>query len=92
MNAQRQHRVPVPVCLARRALVVPLIASKVKSAILLSTGKPVDFHQEYSGRLVFTGLPADPPDPYMPAFKVEFDSELKVLEEKNQAAWLTGEA
>jgi alpha-L-fucosidase len=73
-------------------LVVARIASKVKSATLLSTGEPVHFRQEYNGRLVFSGLPADPPDPYMPAIKVVFDGEFRALEEKNQAAWLTGEA
>jgi len=73
-------------------LAVAPIASKVKSATVLSTGKPVAFRQEFNERLVFTGLPSDPPDPYMPVIKVEFDGEFKTVNEKDKAAWLTGEA
>jgi alpha-L-fucosidase len=73
-------------------MTLALIASKVKSARLLATGQELSLRQEYNGRLVLSGMPAEPPDPYVSVIKVEFDGPFKALVEHDQAAWLDGSA
>lgn len=48
--------------------------SRVKSAELLASGKPVEFKQE-EFRVQFTGLPKEPPDDPVTVLAVDFDSE-----------------
>jgi alpha-L-fucosidase len=72
--------------------VVPLVASKVKSASLLATGKRLKVRQEHNGRLVISGLPSAPPDPHISVIKVQFDGPLKSMAEMDIAAWLLGKA
>ncbi len=72
--------------------VVPLVRSRVKSATLLATGKPVEFRQEYNGRLVLQGLPKKPPHPAASVVKIEFKSRPACLSEKDRTAWLEGKA
>ena len=70
--------------------VAPLVKTKVVSARLLATGKKVAFKQEHNGRLVFSGLPKDPPDPNVSVIKVEFESKPQCLAETDRAAWFDG--
>jgi alpha-L-fucosidase len=75
-----------------REAAVPLVATKARSAELLATGRRLKVRQEHNGRLVISGLPSRPPHPYVNVVKVRFAGEPKLLEEKNRAAWLTGQA
>lgn len=73
--------------------VVPLIATKVKSATLLGPeAKRVKVRQEHNGRLVLSGLPARPPLKPANVIKVRFASEPKAMQERDQSAWLEGKA
>ena len=73
-------------------MALALIASKVKSARLLATGQELSFRQEYNGRQVLSGMPAEPPNLYVSVIKVKFDGPFKALIERHQAAWLDGNA
>ena len=73
-------------------LVVPLVKTKVLSATILATGKQVRVRQEHNGRLVLSGLPKRPPHPAVTVIKIRFSSEPRLIDEKDKAAWLTGDA
>ena len=72
--------------------VIPLVKTKVKSAVLLSTGKAVRVRQEYNGRLILSGLPEKPPHPAINVIAVKFAGEPHRMAEENSAAWLEGKA
>lgn len=72
--------------------VIPLVKSKALAATLLATGQPVHIRQEYNGRLVLTGLPAQPPHPAINVIAVKFAGEPHRMAEKDSAAWLAGAA
>jgi len=75
-----------------REAVVPLVATKARSAALLGRNRRLRLRQEHNGRLVISGLPTRAPHPYVNVIKVNFAGEPKAMAEKNQAAWLTGKA
>jgi alpha-L-fucosidase len=75
-----------------REAVVPLVATKVRSAELLATGRKLKVRQEHNGRLIISNLPPRPPHPAVNAIKVRFAGEPRALAEKDKAAWLTGRA
>ena len=75
-----------------REAVLPLVATKARSAELLGQGKRLKVRQEHNGRLVISGLPLRPPHPHVNVIKVRFVAEPKSLREKNLAAWLTAGA
>ncbi len=60
------------------------LRNQVKSAVLLSNGSRVDFIQSHPDRLVFSGLPENPPDPHCNVIALEiegtpvFDTLLKI--------------
>ena len=56
------------------ALVVSKIAPRPRSAVLLTTGAPLDVEQLSNGRSRIRGLPAASPDPLAAVVKVEFDA------------------
>lgn len=72
--------------------VVPLVASKARSATILATRQRVRVRQEHNGRLVISELPRRPPHPAITVIKVRFDEEPRSLLEPDKAAWLKGEA
>jgi len=72
--------------------VIPLVATKALSAKLLSTGEDVEVRQEHNGRLVFSGLPKEPPHPCLNVIRVDFAAEPQRMVEKDAAAWLEGQA
>jgi alpha-L-fucosidase len=55
-----------------QAFAVGGIEANLLRATMLATGTPVKVESQ-DGRLVFSGLPADPPDPVCPVLKLEFD-------------------
>jgi len=69
--------------------VIPLVATRAKSARLLMDGRPLGLRHEYNGRLVITGLPPEPPDP-LTVIAVEFDEVPRRMNEPSPAAWLRG--
>jgi alpha-L-fucosidase len=72
--------------------VVPLVKTKVKSAVLLGKGTRLKVRQEHNGRLVISGLPSAPPDPNISVIKVRFEGPPKSMAESDRAAWLSGKA
>jgi len=72
-----------------REAVVPLVATKARSATLLGAGQKLKVRQEHNGRLILSGLPARPPHPYVNTVKVRFASPPKALAEPDLSAWLT---
>ncbi len=72
--------------------VVPLVATKAKSARLLATGKKLSLRQEYNGRLVIGDLPPRPPLPYVNTVKIDFTDVPRAIQRADNAAWLTGRA
>jgi alpha-L-fucosidase len=75
-----------------REAVIPLVAAKALSARVLATGKKASVRQEHNGRLVISGLPQRPPQPYVNVIEVKFAADPKPTPEKNRAAWLEGKA
>jgi alpha-L-fucosidase len=74
-----------------REAVVPCVATKATSAVVLQTGRKAKVRREHNGRLVISGLPARPPHPHVTVIKVRFASEPKALKEKDASKWLVGE-
>ena len=72
--------------------VVPLVATKARSAQLLATGAKLKVGHEHNGRLVISGLPTRPPDPCINTIKVRFAAEPRSIRETNPAAWLQAAA
>lgn len=65
-----------------------LIDGEVEEVTLLKTGKPVQFERGPSGRLTFTDLPPDPPDPLSTIFRVVFTHPPKHMPPKTDGSWL----
>jgi alpha-L-fucosidase len=74
-----------------REAVVPLVASRARSATVLATKQKVKVRQEHNGRLVLSGLPARPPHSTT-VIKVRFAEQPRALKPRNAAAWLEGKA
>lgn len=55
--------------------VIAGVANKVKSAYFLATGQEVKVSYRSNGRVVLSGLPADPPDPYDTVIALELDGK-----------------
>ncbi len=51
------------------------LQNQVRSATLLSTGEPVAFEQQAPNRIIFSGLPLDPPDPNCNVFAIETEGK-----------------
>ncbi|HUT01294.1 MAG TPA: alpha-L-fucosidase [Phycisphaerae bacterium] len=75
-----------------REAVVPLVATKARSAELLATGAKLTVRQEHNGRLVIGGMTTRPPHPYANVIKVRFADEPKAIQERDTSKWLTGKA
>ena len=73
-----------------RELVMPWIATRATSAVMLQTGQKLEVRQEYNGRLVIHGLPTRPPHPYATVIKVRFAGAPQMLRQKDKSAWLAG--
>jgi alpha-L-fucosidase len=75
-----------------REAVVPLVATRVRSAELMGPGTKLHVRTEYNGRVVFSGMPARPPLPYMNTIKVRFAGEPRGVPWKraDRPAWLEG--
>jgi alpha-L-fucosidase len=71
---------------------VPLVATRAIEATLLTTGQAVKITQEYNGRLLLSGLPKTPPDPYSSVIRVRFEKEPRSIAEKDKSFWLDGKA
>jgi alpha-L-fucosidase len=72
-----------------RSVVLSQIGPKVKSASVLTTGKPLEVSDMTNARWKLSGLPENPPDPIATVLKIEFASPPYALE-FNDAAWLDG--
>lgn len=73
-------------------LVVPLVGGRPIAAMVLGTNRPAGVKMEYNHRLVISGLPEEPPHPYVSAIRIDFESEPFYINESDRAAWLTGKA
>jgi hypothetical protein len=49
------------------------VGNEVKSARLLATGQEAKVTRASNGRVIMSGLPADPPDPYDAVIALELD-------------------
>ena len=65
-----------------------LVDGEVEKVTLLKTGEPVRFKRGPSGRLTFTGLPAEPPDPLCTVFRVTFAEPPRHMPLKTDGSWL----
>jgi alpha-L-fucosidase len=72
--------------------VVPMVASRVRSAELMGTGTKLKVRMEYNGRMILSGLPPRPPHPAMNTIKVRFAETPRIIPYKkaDQPAWLEG--
>lgn len=72
--------------------VVPMVASRVRSAELMGTGPKLKVRMEYNGRMILSGLPPRPPHPAMNTIKVRFAETPRIIPYKkaDQPAWLEG--
>ena len=71
---------------------VPLVKTRARSATLLATGERVKIEHASNGRLIFKGLPKNPPHPFINVIKVKFDGIPKAKKETRRGAWLFGDA
>jgi len=73
-----------------REAVLPDCGVRALSATFLTTGKKVAFHHEHNGRLVFTGLPKNPPAALATTIKIEFEKPPTQIIHKHPEAWIEG--
>lgn len=75
-----------------REAVVPLVATKVRSAELLGNPSPLKVRTEYNGRLIISGLPASPPHSSMNTIKIRFAEKPRSIPFRlaDKATWLEG--
>lgn len=73
-------------------LSLPLIDGEALEATLLSTGGQVELSRGTNGRLIFSGMPEDPPDPYINTIRIRFAQKPARRPEPDPAAWLLGKA
>jgi alpha-L-fucosidase len=55
--------------------VIPVMKRKIVRAILLKSGKTLKHEKDACGRLIITGLPDNPPDPYCNVVKLEMSGD-----------------
>ena len=72
--------------------VVPMVASRVRSAELMGTKANLGVRMEYNGRMILSGLPPRPPHPSVNTIKVRFAEPPRIIPYKkmDQPAWLEG--
>jgi alpha-L-fucosidase len=72
------------------SLVLSRIQPGIRSAELLTTGRPLTVERLSNRRMLIRGLPATPPDPLAAVIKVEFEGRPSALLTRD-AKWLDGE-
>lgn len=73
-------------------LSLPLIDGKIEDVVLLSTGQSVQADYASNGRIIFSGLPETPPDPFINTLRIKFTQKPKTKAVSDPAAWLFGKA
>ncbi|HCG25306.1 MAG TPA: hypothetical protein DE060_11685 [Lentisphaeria bacterium] len=72
--------------------VFPLMKARIKNISILGSDRKPGVEYASNGRIIVTGLPSAPPVSPFLTLKIEFESPPVKIQEKDQAAWLTGNA
>ncbi len=75
-----------------RSLPLPLLDGEVAEAVLMATGEKLKVDYATNGRLIFSALPEEPPDPYLNVIRLKFKQTPRDRPETDPAAWLLGKA
>jgi len=72
------------------AVIISGVGTTPKSARFLRTNQPLEIDHRKNGRLILSGLPKTPPDPYVTVIKMTFDRPLEPRHSVDGDAWFLG--